>query len=120
MLVNRSIPNATVIPVLVYPNVRAAVEWLSTVFGFVERVRIGETHRSQMRIGTDGAVIIAEPQGEQQPPQSGAVTPRAEGARRRCGCSVRTRPFARRACAASADRPGLRRTRVHVEDIAGS
>jgi uncharacterized glyoxalase superfamily protein PhnB len=72
--VNRSIPNVTVIPVLVYPNVRAAVEWLSTVFGFVERVRIGETHRSQMRIGTDGAVIIAEAQGEQQPPQAGAVT----------------------------------------------
>ena len=30
----RSIPSATVIPVLVYPDVREAVGWLSTAFGF--------------------------------------------------------------------------------------
>ncbi|MDQ4068086.1 MAG: glyoxalase, partial [Actinomycetota bacterium] len=53
MLTNRSLPTSTVIPVLVYPDVRAAVAWLSGAFGFVERVRIGDTHRSQMRIGTD-------------------------------------------------------------------
>ena len=41
MLTNRSLPTATVIPVLVYPDVRAAVVWLSEAFGFVERVRIG-------------------------------------------------------------------------------
>lgn len=34
---NRSIPSATVIPVLIYPDVRAAVEWLSAAFGFAER-----------------------------------------------------------------------------------
>jgi hypothetical protein len=28
--VNRSIPPATVIPVLIYPDVRAAVDWLGT------------------------------------------------------------------------------------------
>jgi uncharacterized glyoxalase superfamily protein PhnB len=70
---NRSIPAATVIPVL-YPDVRAAVAWLTEVFGFVERVRIGEDHRSQMRIGTDGAVIVADVRGEQQAPQADAVT----------------------------------------------
>ncbi len=59
---------------LVYPDVRAAVEWLSTAFGFVERVRIGDAHRSQMRIGTDGAVIVADVRGEQQSPQPGQVT----------------------------------------------
>lgn len=74
MLTNRSIPTATVIPVLVYPDVRAAVAWLTTAFGLVERVRIGEDHRSQMQIGDDGAVIVADVRGEQQPPQSGAVT----------------------------------------------
>ena len=74
MLPNRSIPSATVIPVLVYPDVRAAVAWLTTAFGFVERVRIGEAHRSQMRVGDDGAVIVADVRGEQQPPQIGAVT----------------------------------------------
>jgi uncharacterized glyoxalase superfamily protein PhnB len=63
-----------VIPVLVYPDVRAAVAWLSTAFGFVERVRIGEDHRSQMQIGDDGAVIVADVHGEQEPPQPSAVT----------------------------------------------
>jgi uncharacterized glyoxalase superfamily protein PhnB len=74
MLRNRSIPSATVIPVLVYPDVRAAVAWLTTAFGFVERVRIGEDHRSQMQVGDDGAVIVADVQHERQPPQAGVVT----------------------------------------------
>ena len=74
MLTNRSIPAATVIPVLVYPDVRAAVDWLTTAFGFAERVRIGEDHRSQMQVGADGAVIVADVRGQQQPPQAGAVT----------------------------------------------
>lgn len=39
-------PSATVIPVLSYPDVRAAVVWLAAAFGFVERVRIGEGRRS--------------------------------------------------------------------------
>jgi uncharacterized glyoxalase superfamily protein PhnB len=51
VLTNRSVPAATVIPVLVYPDVRAAVDWLTAAFGFVERVRVGEAHRSQMRVG---------------------------------------------------------------------
>jgi uncharacterized glyoxalase superfamily protein PhnB len=71
---NRSAPSATVIPVLVYPDVRAAVAWLSEAFGFVERVRIGEDHRSQMQIEDDGAVIVADVSDERQPPHSGAVT----------------------------------------------
>jgi uncharacterized glyoxalase superfamily protein PhnB len=74
MIANRSIPSATVIPVLVYPDVRAAVRWLSEAFGFIERVRIGEDHRSQMQIGDDGAVIVADVRGEQQPPQRGVIT----------------------------------------------
>jgi uncharacterized glyoxalase superfamily protein PhnB len=74
VLKNRSAPSATVIPVLVYPDVRAAVKWLSEAFGFAERVRIGEDHRSQMRVGVDGAVIVADVRREQQPPQRGVVT----------------------------------------------
>jgi uncharacterized glyoxalase superfamily protein PhnB len=71
---NRSIPTATVIPVLVYPDVRAAVAWLSGAFGFVERVRVGEDHRSQLRVGHDGAVIVADVRHEQRPPEPGVVT----------------------------------------------
>ena len=74
MLTNRSIPAATVIPVLVYPDVRAAVAWLTDAFGFVERVRIGEDHRSQMQVGHDGAVIVADVHGDQRPPRASAVT----------------------------------------------
>jgi uncharacterized glyoxalase superfamily protein PhnB len=54
--------------------VRSAVAWLTEVFGFLERVRIGEDHRSQMQVGDDGAVIIADVRGEQQPPGAGVVT----------------------------------------------
>ena len=68
MKTNRSIPSATVIPVLVYPDVRAAVAWLTEAFGFAERVQIGEDHRSQMRVGADGAVIVADVNAERQPP----------------------------------------------------
>ncbi len=74
MLTNRSIPPATVIPVLVYPDVRAAVDWLTAAFGFAERVRIGAGHRSQLQVGEDGGVILAEAHGEQQPPAAGTVT----------------------------------------------
>jgi uncharacterized glyoxalase superfamily protein PhnB len=71
---NRSIPPSTVITVLVYPDVRQAVAWLSAAFGFAERTRIGESHRAQMSIGDDGAMIVADVRGEQQPPQDGTVT----------------------------------------------
>ncbi|HEX3426453.1 MAG TPA: VOC family protein [Acidimicrobiales bacterium] len=71
---NRSVPPATVVPVLVYPDVRAAVAWLTTTFGFVERTRIGESHRAQLSIGDDGAMIAADVRGEQRPPDDGAVT----------------------------------------------
>src|SRR5579863_7377908 len=74
MMHNRSIPPSTVIPVLVYPDVRDAVAWLATAFGFAERVRIGDDHRAQMSIGDDGAMIVADVRGEQQPPQLGNVT----------------------------------------------
>lgn len=50
-------PSSVVIPVLSYPDVREAVDWLCRVFGFVERLRIGD-HRSQLNFG-DGAVVVA-------------------------------------------------------------
>ncbi|WP_062348183.1 VOC family protein [Herbidospora yilanensis] len=73
MKANRSIPSAAVIPVLIYPDVREAVAWLTGAFGFEERVRIGENHRSQLRHG-DGALIIADVRGERRPPRPGEVT----------------------------------------------
>jgi uncharacterized glyoxalase superfamily protein PhnB len=71
--VNRSIPPATVIPVLIYPDVREAVGWLEAAFGFAERVRIGENHRAQLGFG-EGAVIVGDVRGERRPPRPGEVT----------------------------------------------
>jgi uncharacterized glyoxalase superfamily protein PhnB len=72
---NRSIPSSVVIPVLIYPDVREAVAWLSAAFGFAERVQIGEDHRSQLSVGGGaGAVIVGDVRKERRPPRPGEVT----------------------------------------------
>jgi uncharacterized glyoxalase superfamily protein PhnB len=98
---NRSVPTASVVPVLVYPDVRAAVAFLETAFGFEERVQIGEDHRSQLRFG-DGAVIVADVGGDRRPVAAGhethAVMVRVEDARAHCeharahGATIRMEP----------------------------
>jgi uncharacterized glyoxalase superfamily protein PhnB len=84
---NRSIPSASVIPVLVYPDVRAAVAFLEDAFGFVERVQIGEDHRAQLAVG-DGAVIVGDVRGQRRPPRAGeethSVAVRVANARAHC------------------------------------
>jgi uncharacterized glyoxalase superfamily protein PhnB len=55
---NRSIPRATVIPVLAYPDAGAAAAWLCEAFGFTVRLRV-DTHRVQLNVG-EGAVIVRE------------------------------------------------------------
>jgi uncharacterized glyoxalase superfamily protein PhnB len=84
---NRSIPSAQVIPVLVYPDVREAVAWLEEAFGFVERLQIGDSHRSQLRFG-DGGLIVGDVRGERRPPQEGiethSVVVRVDDARAHC------------------------------------
>jgi uncharacterized glyoxalase superfamily protein PhnB len=60
--------------VLVYPDVRAAVAWLEAAFGFEERVRIGEAHRSQLRVGSDGAIVVADVGGDRVAPGEGGIT----------------------------------------------
>ena len=84
---NHSIPPVSVIPVLVYPDVRAAVAFLEAAFGFSERVQIGEDHRAQLAFG-DGAVIVGDVHGERRPPRAGEethqVVVRVEDARAHC------------------------------------
>ncbi|MCI0707594.1 MAG: VOC family protein [Ignavibacteriae bacterium] len=55
---NRSMPPSIVIPVLSYPDVGKAVEWLCRAFGFVERLQI-KNHRSQL-LYEGGSLIITE------------------------------------------------------------
>ena len=57
---NRSIPAPTTVPVLTVADVREAVAWFARAFNFVERLRIGEGHRSQLEVPDGGAVILAE------------------------------------------------------------
>ncbi|MCW2968358.1 MAG: glyoxalase [Solirubrobacteraceae bacterium] len=84
---NRSMPSSDVIPVLIYPDVRAAVDWLEAAFGFSERVRIGEDHRAQVNVGT-GAIIVGDVRKDRRPPRAGevthSVTVRVEDARAHC------------------------------------
>ena len=70
---NRSIPASGVVPVLIYPDVRQAVAWLSEAFGFAERVQIGENHRSQLAAG-EGAVIVGDVRHDRRAPRPGEVT----------------------------------------------
>lgn len=55
---NRSMPAATVIPVLYYADVAAAADWLCKAFGFSVRLRI-RTHRIQLDVG-GGSLVIAQ------------------------------------------------------------
>jgi uncharacterized glyoxalase superfamily protein PhnB len=85
---NRSIPDQTVVPVLIYPDVREAVAWIEQAFGFKERLRIGENHRAQLRFGDDGALIVADVRHGRVPPRPGesthSVLVRVDDARAHC------------------------------------
>ena len=70
MLTNRSAPHARVTPVLVVADVRTAVAWYGDVFEFVEHVRIGDGHRSQLGLpgGHPAELVVAEvPPGRRTP-----------------------------------------------------
>jgi uncharacterized glyoxalase superfamily protein PhnB len=62
MLMNRSAPHARVTPVLTVADVRSAVAWYIEVLGFVEHVRIGEGHRSQLGFpdGPPAELVLSE------------------------------------------------------------
>lgn len=72
MTSNRSAPPTSVTPVLVYPDVDRAVEWLTASFGFVEHVRIGD-HRAQLGFG-NGALVVADDSHGRQAPDGPATT----------------------------------------------
>ena len=61
--------------------------WLSAAFGFIERLQIGENHRSQLSVG-DGAVIVGDVRLDRHPPRPGEVTHsvlvRVDDAKRHC------------------------------------
>jgi uncharacterized glyoxalase superfamily protein PhnB len=77
MVTNRSAPRATVVPVLVYEDVTAVIEWLCDTFGFKERLRAagpgGSVSHAQLDIG-DCAVMLGRQGGEFRSPRPNEVT----------------------------------------------
>jgi uncharacterized glyoxalase superfamily protein PhnB len=76
MVINRSAPRATVVPILVYEDVAKAIDWLCSVFGFAERLRAGGpggvvTH-AQLAIG-EGAVMLGRQGAEFRTPRPNEV-----------------------------------------------
>ena len=85
MLSNRSIPLATVIPVLAYTDVNRAAAWLCDAFGFTVRLRIGQS---------PGAIERGRGSGDREgnAPERGQRAARdrifGHGPCRGCGCSL--------------------------------
>jgi len=77
MVVNRSAPRATVVPILVYEDVAKAIDWLCDTFGFTERLRVvvpdGSVFHAQLAIA-EGAVILGRQGGEFRPPRPDEVS----------------------------------------------
>lgn len=71
-------PVSGVIPVLLYPDVPQAAQWLCTAFGFRERLVIG-AHRVQLHAGS-GAVVVAGGQATNVSSTSMSIMVRVEDA----------------------------------------
>jgi uncharacterized glyoxalase superfamily protein PhnB len=76
--VNRSVPAASVIPVLAYPDVVESANWLCRAFGFRIRLRIAN-HRIQLEYG-DGALIVSEAANPVARPSGHSILVRVEDA----------------------------------------
>lgn len=83
MLMNRSAAPGPVVPVLVYEDVGAAIDWLCETFGFAERFRYGPEGRpegAQLAVG-EGSVFLKGPRvsewadrTEFRPPRRGEIS----------------------------------------------
>ena len=60
MIMNRSAPTATVVPILIYEDVGQAIDWLCRAFGFSERLRAereGVIGHAQLTVA-EGAIML--------------------------------------------------------------
>ena len=77
MVVNRSAPRATAVPVLVYEDVAKAIAWLCEAFGFMERLRAagpdGMVSHAQLTVA-EGAIMLGRQGGEFRPPRPNEVS----------------------------------------------
>jgi uncharacterized glyoxalase superfamily protein PhnB len=74
MIENRSVPTDTMLSHVVYKDVDAAIQWLSSVFGFAEHYRYGESSGAQMHLGDAWIMVRQARPGELTPAQLGCWT----------------------------------------------
>jgi uncharacterized glyoxalase superfamily protein PhnB len=76
MISNQSAPSASVVPILIYPDVNAAIEWLCDAFGFRERLRSadrkGVVGHAQLVSGS-GDIMIGRAGGPYAAPEPDRV-----------------------------------------------
>ena len=83
---NRSAPPCQVTPVVAYPDVDAAVEWLKVAFGFRVRLKIAG-HRAQMWFGS-ACLIVGETGINQQSTAKSSVMLRVPNVDELCARAV--------------------------------
>jgi uncharacterized glyoxalase superfamily protein PhnB len=72
---NRSVPTDIVLPHLSYRDVGAAIEWLSSVFGFVEHYHYGDpVSGAQMHLGDAWIMVNTSKPGHRSPAEIGGAT----------------------------------------------
>ncbi|MBL0740434.1 VOC family protein [Chryseolinea lacunae] len=59
---NRTMPTSTVIPVLAYPDLAEAIDWLTKAFGFSTRWTVGD-HRAQLSLQGGTIAVTKQPDG---------------------------------------------------------
>jgi uncharacterized glyoxalase superfamily protein PhnB len=74
MIENHSVPADILLPHIVYRDVAAAIQWLSSAFAFVEHYRYGESSGAQMHLGDAWIMIRKARPGEAIPSQLGCWT----------------------------------------------
>ena len=76
MVTNRSAPEATIVPILIYDDVGQAIEWLCRAFGFRERLRFtrdGIVSHAQLSFA-EGSIMLGRQGGSFQPPADDQVS----------------------------------------------
>ncbi len=74
MTANRSLPTDTVLPHIMYHDVAAAIEWLTSVFGFTEHYRYGEPLSGAQMYAGKACLMIKNAPDQATPAQLGYGT----------------------------------------------
>ena len=76
MVMNRSAPTATIVPVLIYEDVGQAIDWLCRAFLFSERLRVerdGVIGHAQLAVA-EGAIMLGRQGGPFRSPEGKEVS----------------------------------------------